>query len=70
MRESKRPKSQIEIENEKKSMQLLQRAQFLLDEQKDDVKAMNKMVLYSKVVTIRDKQLVDNKRMQQEWLED
>ena len=28
------------------------------------------MVLYSKVVTIRDKQLDENKRLEQEWIEE
>ena len=36
----------------------------------DDVKHMNQMVLYSKVVTIRDKQLEENKRLEQEWIEE
>ena len=31
-----------------------------MDEELDDVKQMNQMVLYSKVVTIRDKQLEEN----------
>ena len=28
------------------------------------------MVLYSKVVTIRDKQLMENKRLEQEWVDE
>jgi Trichohyalin-plectin-homology domain len=36
----------------------------------DDVKQMNQMVLYSKVVTIRDKQLEENKRLEQEWIDE
>lgn len=28
------------------------------------------MILYSKVVTIRDKQLLENKRLEQEWVEE
>jgi len=28
------------------------------------------MVLYSKVVTIRDKQLQENKRLESEWIEE
>ena len=36
----------------------------------DDVKHMNQMVLDSKVVTIRDKQLNENKRHEQEWIEE
>ena len=31
---------------------------------------MNQMVLYSKVVTIRDKQLEENVRLEQEWVEE
>lgn len=39
----------------------------MMDEQNDDVKLMNKMVLYAKVVTVRDKQLIENERMKKEW---
>ena len=35
-----------------------------LDEEHDDVKHMNQMALYSKVVTIRDKQLEEQKRLE------
>ena len=38
-----------------KAETLLSKAQKKLDNDMDDVKAMNQMVLYSKVVTIRDK---------------
>jgi len=31
---------------------------------------MNQMVLYSKVVTIRDKQLEENKRLETEWVDE
>jgi hypothetical protein len=41
-----------------------------MDEDLDDVKHMNQMMLYSKVVTIRDKQLQENKRLEQEWIEE
>ena len=41
-----------------------------LDEEHDDVKHMNQMVLYSKVVTIRDKQLEENKQLEREWVEE
>ena len=41
-----------------------------MDEEHDDVKHMNQMVLNSKVVTIRDKQLNENKRLEQEWIEE
>ena len=41
-----------------------------MDEDLDDVKHMNQMMLYSKVVTIRDKQLQENKRLEQEWVDE
>jgi hypothetical protein len=41
-----------------------------MDNELDDVKQMNQMVLYSKVVTIRDKQLEENKRLESEWIEE
>ena len=49
---------------------LLSKAQMQLDEEQDDVKQMNQMVLYSKVVTIRDKQLEENKMLEVEWVEE
>jgi len=29
---------------------------------------MNQMVLYSKVVTIRDQQLIESKKLEEEWV--
>ena len=46
------------------------KAQKRMDEDLDDVKHMNQMMLYSKVVTIRDKQLEENKRLEQEWIDE
>ena len=37
-----------------------------MNEQLDDVKAMNKMVMYAKCVTIRDKQLDEKKKIVEE----
>lgn len=34
------------------------------------MKHMNQMVLYSKVVTIRDKQLEEGKRLETEWIDE
>jgi hypothetical protein len=48
----------------------LTRAQFLIDEEEDDVKEMNKMLLFTKIVSIRDRQLEENKRISDEWFED
>ena len=42
----------------------------LLDEQLDDVKKMNQIVFYSKVVTVRDKQLIESKQLEQEYIEE
>lgn len=57
------------MENSKNET-LLSRAQKKMDDDLDDVKHMNQMVLYSKVVTIRDKQLLENKRLEHEYLEE
>ena len=53
-----------------KDSSLLNKAQKQLDEEIDDVKHMNQMVLYSKVVTIRDKQLEENKILEQKWIDE
>ncbi len=42
----------------------------MLDEEHDDVKHMNQMMLYSKVVTIRDRQKEEQKRLEQDWVEE
>ena len=49
---------------------MLSKAQKQMDEEIDDVKHMNQMVLYSKVVTIRDKQLEENKVLEQKWVDE
>lgn len=54
-RSTKIKPSDLEIETKEKQLGLLAKAQKQLDEDHDDVKHMNQMVLYSKVVTIRDK---------------
>lgn len=62
--------SDIEQSQRNKDVGILSKAQAQLDEELDDVKHMNQMVLYSKVVTIRDKQLEENKSLEKEWLEE
>lgn len=42
---------------------MLSRAEQLLTEQKDEVKRMNQMMLYSKCVTIRDAQIDEKRQM-------
>ena len=63
-RASKLPPSDVETRQKEQASGLLAKAQQQLDEEHDDVKHMNQMVLYSKVVTIRDKQLEENKRLE------
>lgn len=69
-RSTKVKPSNIEQESKEKDMGLLAKAQKQMDEEIDDVKHMNQMVLYSKVVTIRDKQLEENKVLEQKWLDE
>merc|ERR1712187_690271 len=45
---------------------VLERAKQMLDEDMDDVKHMNQMMLYSKVVTIRDAQIQEKRMVQAE----
>ena len=69
-RASKLPPSDVETRQKEQNQGLLSKAQQQLDEENDDVKHMNQMVLYSKVVTIRDKQLEENKRLESEWVDE
>ena len=57
-------------EEMQRSNQILSKAQMQLDEQHDDVKQMNQMVFYSKVVTVRDKQLEEAKQLEREYQEE
>jgi hypothetical protein len=51
-------------------MGMLSKAQMLLDEQHDDVKKMNQIVFYSKVVTVRDRQLEESKILEREYMDE
>jgi len=55
-RANKIPPTEYQQINKDKNETLLTKAQQMLDEEHDDVKHMNQMMLYSKVVTIRDRQ--------------
>jgi hypothetical protein len=59
--------SDIERENANSSNNLLSQAKKMLDEEHDLVKGMNKLVLYSKVATIRDRQKVEKKKIITEY---
>lgn len=67
-RSKKMPPTEIEIEQNTRADGLLAKAQEQLDEEHDDVKHMNQMTLYAKVVTVRDKQLQENKQLESEWV--
>lgn len=54
-RANKIPPTEYQQINKEKNETLLTKAQQMLDEEHDDVKHMNQMMLYSKVVTIRDR---------------
>lgn len=49
---------------------MLPKAQQQLDEEHDDVKDMNQKMMFSRIVTIRDKQLQENKQMEHEYVEE
>ena len=67
-RAKKLPPTEIEVEQNQRADGLLAKAQQQLDEEHDDVKHMNQMTLYAKVVTVRDKQLEENKQLEADWL--
>ena len=63
-RAAKMPLSEQQQIEKEKADSLLTKAQQMMDEEHDDVKHMNQMMLYSKVVTIRDRQLEEAKRLE------
>merc|ERR1719343_1816590 len=68
--EEERKKNALLAEKEKdgraQKNSVLERAKQMLDEDMDDVKHMNQMMLYSKVVTIRDAQIQEKRMVQAE----
>merc|ERR1712022_67328 len=56
-RKKNEAKSDLETEQIEKDKHQLSRADFLVDEQRDDVKRMNQYVKYAKCAAIRDAQL-------------
>merc|ERR1740138_1424524 len=68
--EEERKKNALLADNEKdgraQKHSVLERAKMKLDEDMDDVKHMNQMMLYSKVVTIRDAQIQEKRNVQAE----
>ena len=49
---------------------LLAKAQDQMDEDYDDVKHMNQMVKASKIYTIRDKQMEENRQLENSWVDE
>merc|ERR1711871_1402933 len=69
-RKKNEAKSDLEMEQIEKDKHQLSRADFLVDEQRDDVKRMNQFVRYSKCSTIRDAQLEEKKALQRQMEEE
>ncbi len=59
----KAPETETDVLKAQTNAKVKSRAEYLLEEQQDEVKHMNQMVLYSKCVTIRDAQIEEKKRM-------
>ena len=64
------PLNEREKEELRKKKTVLSRAQELLNEEKDEVKEMNQMVMRARVVQIRDKQLNEKKRVYEDYKEE
>merc|ERR1740130_2621462 len=68
--EEERKKNELLIDKDKggnaQKNSVLERAKQMLDEDMDDVKHMNQMMLYSKIVTIRDAQIQEKRSVQAE----
>ena len=60
------PLTESEKEQRERDKFFKDRAKQILDQEYDDVKTMNQMVLYSKVVTVRDEQLKEKKVIEDE----
>ena len=69
-RANKVPPTENEKFNKDRDENFLTKAQLALDEEHDDVKHINQMMLYSKVVTVRDRQKGEQMRLEQEWIEE
>lgn len=69
-RKRKEAKSDLELESIEKDKHQLSRADFLVDEQRDDVKKMNQYVKYAKCAAIRDAQLEEKKALQRQQEEE
>merc|ERR1712203_851568 len=68
--EEERKKNEMMMDKDKdgraQKNSVLERAKQQMDEEMDDVKHMNQMMLYSKIVTIRDAQIQEKRSVQAE----
>ena len=64
------PPTESEMLKEEEDETTLARTRFLLDEERDEVKGMNRMMLYAKCVTIRDAQGAEKRSIQRETEEE
>ncbi|OMJ87624.1 hypothetical protein SteCoe_10627 [Stentor coeruleus] len=62
-RQKAAPLTESEKEQKERDKFFKERAKQMLDQEFDDVKTMNQMVLYAKVVTVRDEQLKEKKNI-------
>lgn len=69
-RTAKQPMTEEEKYAQTRAKGILAHAEEQLDEEIDEVKNMNQMMIYSKCVTIRDKQLEEQKRLEAEYREE
>ena len=65
-RQKAAPLTESEKEQKERDKFFKERAKQMLDQEYDDVKTMNQMVLYSKIVTVRDEQLKEKKKIEEE----
>lgn len=68
LRSTRVPLKPLSIDSQANIETIFTRAQAMLNEEENDVKTMNKMILFMKTMRIRDKQLIENQRMEQEFL--
>lgn len=61
------PLSDFQKEEKAVKDSMIDNAKKIINEQLDDVKEMNKMVMYAKCVTIRDKQLIEKQVIHNEY---
>lgn len=66
-RPDKNKLSDIEQENLELNSNMKKKAQKIINENTDEAKEMNKLIMYAKVASIRDKQLLEQKLIRDEW---